>query len=105
MLLSLEKSRTAPANWNDNAPRPAAPEAAVCILSGIVTSALRQRQPLTGREVPFLRQRAQWPIKITLPSAHSSRSYLSSTAPRILITGIRRSRILKMSLEKTVDHA
>lgn len=31
--------------------------------------ALKQRQPLTGREVPFLREHAPGPIKITLPSA------------------------------------
>ena len=43
--------------------------AAVSSISGIVTSTLTQRQPLTGRELPFLREHAPGPIKITLPSA------------------------------------
>jgi 5-methyltetrahydropteroyltriglutamate--homocysteine methyltransferase len=38
-------------------------------INGIVTSRLRQRQPLTGRELPFLRQHSPGPIKVTLPSA------------------------------------
>ena len=43
--------------------------AAVSSITGIVTSTLMQRQPLTGRELPFLREHAPGPIKITLPSA------------------------------------
>jgi 5-methyltetrahydropteroyltriglutamate--homocysteine methyltransferase len=35
----------------------------------IVTSVLRQRQPLTRGELPFLLEHAPGPIKITLPSA------------------------------------
>jgi 5-methyltetrahydropteroyltriglutamate--homocysteine methyltransferase len=58
-----------PRNWNDNAEKSAAPAVAVSSISGIVTSHLKQRQPLTGREVPFLRAHAPGPIKITLPSA------------------------------------
>jgi 5-methyltetrahydropteroyltriglutamate--homocysteine methyltransferase len=38
-------------------------------ISGIVTSELKQQSPLTGREVPFLREHAPGPIKITMPSA------------------------------------
>ncbi|MGB6191052.1 MAG: hypothetical protein WBF42_01175 [Terracidiphilus sp.] len=43
--------------------------AKVSSVNGIVTAPLRQRQPLTGRELPFLKQHAAGPIKITLPSA------------------------------------
>src|SRR5271165_1553038 len=55
-------------NWkDDHKDGSAAP--AVSSISGIVTAPLRQRQPLTGRELPFLREHAPGPIKITLPSA------------------------------------
>jgi len=50
--------------WSADAQKPA-----VSSVSGIVTSPLRQRQPLTGRELPFLRLHSPGPIKITLPSA------------------------------------
>jgi 5-methyltetrahydropteroyltriglutamate--homocysteine methyltransferase len=55
-------------NWKDDEK---ASEAAptVSSISGIVTSRLSQRQPLTGRELPFMREHAPGPIKITLPSA------------------------------------
>jgi 5-methyltetrahydropteroyltriglutamate--homocysteine methyltransferase len=55
-------------SWIDDAkavPQPAA----VSSITGIVTSTLKQRQPFTGRELPFLREHAPGPIKITLPSA------------------------------------
>jgi 5-methyltetrahydropteroyltriglutamate--homocysteine methyltransferase len=42
---------------------------AVSSINGIVTVALKQREPLTGRELPFLREHAPGPIKMTLPSA------------------------------------
>ena len=55
-------------NWTDDAK--AAPQpAGVSSITGIVTSTLKQRQPFTGRELPFLREHAPGPIKITLPSA------------------------------------
>jgi 5-methyltetrahydropteroyltriglutamate--homocysteine methyltransferase len=38
-------------------------------ISGIVHAPLRQRFPLTGHELPYLRAHAPGPIKITLPSA------------------------------------
>lgn len=44
-------------------------QTAVSSINGIVTSLLRQRQPLTGREVPFMRKHSPGAIKITLPSA------------------------------------
>jgi methionine synthase II (cobalamin-independent) len=43
--------------------------ATVSRVSGIVTSTLKQREPLTGRELPFLREHAPGPFKMTLPSA------------------------------------
>jgi 5-methyltetrahydropteroyltriglutamate--homocysteine methyltransferase len=52
--------------WNDDA---SAGKAAVSSVSGIVTSTLKQRKPLTGHELPFLREHAPGPIKVTLPSA------------------------------------
>ncbi|HUD54912.1 MAG TPA: cobalamin-independent methionine synthase II family protein [Terracidiphilus sp.] len=58
-----------PRNWSDNTKTSTAPAVAVSSISGIVTAPLKQRQPLTGREVPFLREHAPGPIKITLPSA------------------------------------
>jgi 5-methyltetrahydropteroyltriglutamate--homocysteine methyltransferase len=55
-------------SWNDDAK--AAPQpAGVSSITGIVTSTLKQRQPFTGRELPFLREHSPGPIKITLPSA------------------------------------
>ena len=41
----------------------------VSSINGVVTAPLRQRQPLTGHELPFMREHAHGPIKITLPSA------------------------------------
>jgi 5-methyltetrahydropteroyltriglutamate--homocysteine methyltransferase len=55
-------------NWKENVKASeAAP--AVSSISGIVTTRLTQRQPLTGRELPFMRAHAPGPIKITFPSA------------------------------------
>lgn len=42
---------------------------AVSSVTGIVTARLRQRKPLTGHELPYMRQHEPGPIKITLPSA------------------------------------
>jgi 5-methyltetrahydropteroyltriglutamate--homocysteine methyltransferase len=55
--------------WKDDPHKTEQTAASVSSVNGIVTSALRQRQPLTGRELPFLREHAPGPIKITLPSA------------------------------------
>ena len=55
-------------NWTEDAK--AAPQpAGVSSITGIVNSTLKQRQPFTGRELPFLREHSPGPIKITLPSA------------------------------------
>lgn len=55
-------------SWKDEAHKAGDSPAAVSTVSGIVTSTLRQRQPLTGNELPFLLEHAPGPIKITLPS-------------------------------------
>jgi len=55
--------------WKDDPHKTEQRAASVSTVNGIVTSPLRQRQPLTGRELPFLQQHAPGPIKITLPSA------------------------------------
>jgi len=56
-------------SWNDDTHQENQPRTAVSSVNGIVTSTLRQRQPLTGRELPFMREHAPGPIKMTLPSA------------------------------------
>ncbi len=43
--------------------------ASVAALGGVVTAKLRAIRPLTGHEVPFLKQHSPGPIKMTLPSA------------------------------------
>jgi 5-methyltetrahydropteroyltriglutamate--homocysteine methyltransferase len=55
-------------SWNDDAKTTPQP-APVSSITGIVTSTLKQKQPFTGRELPFLREHAPGPIKMTLPSA------------------------------------
>jgi len=41
----------------------------VSSINGIVTSELKQRRPLTGHELPFLKKHSPGPFKITMPSA------------------------------------
>jgi 5-methyltetrahydropteroyltriglutamate--homocysteine methyltransferase len=41
----------------------------VSSVTGVVSAKLRQLQPLTGHELPFLKAHSPLPIKITLPSA------------------------------------
>ena len=55
--------------WSDEAAKSGIPQPAVSNINGIVTAPLRQRQPLTGRELPYMRSHSPGPIKITLPSA------------------------------------
>ena len=55
--------------WKDGEEDAQHPQPSVSSINGIVTSELKQRHPLTGRELPFLRQHAPGPIKVTLPSA------------------------------------
>ncbi len=46
-----------------------AKDAPVSSVTGIVTKKLRAVEPLTGRELSFLKKRSPGPIKMTLPSA------------------------------------
>lgn len=55
--------------WEGTDDEPQMAAAKVSSINGIVTAPLRKRQPLTGRELPFLKEHAPGPIKITLPSA------------------------------------
>src|ERR1700735_4762399 len=47
-----------PRQWNDKDEKAQRSTAAVSNINGIVTSTLKQRQPLTGRELPFLKEHA-----------------------------------------------
>jgi 5-methyltetrahydropteroyltriglutamate--homocysteine methyltransferase len=55
--------------WDEVKVRATQTATAVSSITGIVNARLRQRQPLTGRELPFLQSHAPGPIKMTLPSA------------------------------------
>ena len=55
-------------HWDEDAKSKDA-TAAVSSVSGIVNARLKQRQPLTGHELPYMLQHAPGPIKMTLPSA------------------------------------
>jgi 5-methyltetrahydropteroyltriglutamate--homocysteine methyltransferase len=56
--------------WDeDKKNKAAAKPAAVSSITGIVNAPLKQRSPLTGHELPYLREHAPGPIKMTLPSA------------------------------------
>ena len=57
------------ASWTDDAEGGSA--AGCCQQHQLASSPrhCKQRQPFTGRELPFLREHAPGPIKITLPSA------------------------------------
>jgi 5-methyltetrahydropteroyltriglutamate--homocysteine methyltransferase len=56
-----------PRTWDESAKE--RKPAAVSSITGIVNARLVQRQPLTGGELPFLREHAPGPVKMTLPSA------------------------------------
>jgi 5-methyltetrahydropteroyltriglutamate--homocysteine methyltransferase len=56
-------------HWDEEKDNAAKKPAAVSSITGIVNAPLKQRQPLTGRELPYLLEHAPGPIKITLPSA------------------------------------
>ncbi len=55
--------------WSEDAKDAGAQSAQVSHVNGIVTGRLRQREPLTGRELPFLKEHAPAAVKMTLPSA------------------------------------
>ena len=54
--------------WADTAQNTGTQSTTVSRVKGIVTSRLKQREPITGHELPFLREHAPGPIKMTLPS-------------------------------------
>jgi 5-methyltetrahydropteroyltriglutamate--homocysteine methyltransferase len=54
--------------WADTAQNTGTQSTTVSRVSGIVTSRLKQREPITGHELPFLREHVPGPIKMTLPS-------------------------------------
>lgn len=56
-------------SWHGDAKEAASKSTGVSNITGIVTSPLKQRLPLTGRELAFLREHSPGPIKITLPGA------------------------------------
>ena len=58
-----------PRHWDEDKEGAAKKAAAVSRVTGIVNARLRQRQPLTGRELPYLREHSPGPIKMTMPSA------------------------------------
>jgi len=57
-----------PRHWDEKKENPAKP-VAVSSITGIVNAPLKQRRPLTGRELPYLREHSPGPIKMTMPSA------------------------------------
>ncbi len=58
-----------PRNWDEDKKGAAKKPGAVSSVTGIVNAPLRQRQPLTGRELPYLREHSPGPVKMTMPSA------------------------------------
>jgi 5-methyltetrahydropteroyltriglutamate--homocysteine methyltransferase len=58
-----------PRNWDESTKNTEAKFASVSRVTGIVNSRLQQKQPLTGRELSYLKQHSPGPIKMTLPSA------------------------------------
>jgi 5-methyltetrahydropteroyltriglutamate--homocysteine methyltransferase len=56
-------------HWDDDKEHAAPKPVAVSSITGVVNAPLKQRRPLTGRELPYLRDHAPGPIKMTLPSA------------------------------------
>ena len=55
--------------WDEDDKSAASKPTAVSSITGIVNARLKLRQPLTGRELPYLLGHAPGPIKMTLPSA------------------------------------
>ena len=54
--------------WADTAQNTGTQSTTVSRVNGIVTSRLKQREPITGHELPFLQEHVAGPIKMTLPS-------------------------------------
>ena len=58
-----------PRKWDASGKEEVASSLPVASVTGIANARLKQREPLTGRELPYLKQHAPGPIKMTLPSA------------------------------------
>ena len=82
----------------------------VSSVTGIVTRKLRQMRPLTGHELPFLKQHSPVAIKVTLPSATqfpaiafkrgvTDRNYADHSALLWEIVEIMKSDLAKLSSE------
>lgn len=56
-------------HWDEDAKNAGGTAVAVSSIAGIVNAKLKQRQPLTGHELPYMIEHAPGPIKMTLPSA------------------------------------
>jgi 5-methyltetrahydropteroyltriglutamate--homocysteine methyltransferase len=56
-------------NWDEDKDASEKRITQVSSITGIVNAPLRQRQPMTGNELPFLKAHSPGPIKMTLPSA------------------------------------
>jgi 5-methyltetrahydropteroyltriglutamate--homocysteine methyltransferase len=58
-----------PRQWDESTTKVVDKPKAVSSITGIVNARLRQKQPLTSCELPYLKEHAPGPIKMTLPSA------------------------------------
>ncbi len=74
-VFGFDLSGSMPRQWqaasaaSSSATGNSAASASVAALGGVVTAKLRAIRPLSGHEVPFLKQHSPGPIKMTLPSA------------------------------------
>jgi len=74
-VAGFDLSGSMPRQWQaasaagNSATGSSAASASAAALGGVVTAKLRALRPLTGHEVPFLKQHSPGPIKMTLPSA------------------------------------
>ncbi len=58
-----------PRAWDEADAKEVKKPKTVSSITGIVNAPLKQKQPLTGRELPFLKAHSPGPIKMTMPSA------------------------------------
>lgn len=65
----FDLGNSVPRDWNEADTKKVTRPKAVSSIPGIVNSRLKQKHPLTGRELPYLLEHSPGPIKMTLPSA------------------------------------
>jgi 5-methyltetrahydropteroyltriglutamate--homocysteine methyltransferase len=65
----LDLGDAVPRQWDESGKQKQQATAPVSSISGVVNARLKQREPLTGHELPYLREHSPGPIKMTLPSA------------------------------------